>query len=239
MIQCNKGSGIMKLIGIVGRVYYNKDNQEIIQLNDYIRRVLSSYDNIVPVMLLPTDNNSYVDINMGNDSVDKEKLNYILDKCDGFIVPGGTYWYNFDEYIIEYAKRNKKPILGICAGFQAMCSMFSKDRTKFDMTKRFESNNHYGKQDEYIHENIIIDNTLLKEIIGKDKIMVNSLHHDYIEFPMNELVISSISSDNIIEAVELPYHPFFVAVQWHPEYLLDNNNKKIFDYFISKVLNNN
>lgn len=225
----------MKLIGIVGRVYYNKDNQEIIQLNDYIRRVLSNYNDVVPIMLLPTSNNNYLDLGMGNDNIDEYKLDYILDKCDGFIVPGGTYWYNFDEYVIEYAIKSKKPILGICAGFQAICSMFSINRDKFDMTKRNNHDNHYGKQDEYIHENIIMDNTLLKKIIGKDKIMVNSLHRDYIDFPMRDLIISSISSDSIIEAVELPNHPFFIGIQWHPEYLLDDSSKRIFDYFINCV----
>lgn len=226
----------MKLIGIVGRVYYNKDNQEIIQLNDYIRRILSNYKDIVPILLLPTSNNNYIDIGMGNDNIDKEKLDYILDKCDGFIIPGGTYWYNFDEYVINYSIKNKKPILGICAGFQAMCSMFSINRDKFDMTKKLNNDNHYGKQDKYIHENTIKNNTLLKEIIGKDKIMVNSIHHDYIDFNMKDLTISSISNDNIIEAIELPNHPFFIGIQWHPEYLLDEDSKKIFDYFIDKVL---
>lgn len=226
----------MKLIGIVGRVYFNRDNQEIIQLNDYIRRVLSNYKDIVSIILLPTNNENYIDMGMGNDNIDKEKLDYILDKCDGFIVPGGTYWYNFDEYVVEYAIKSKKPILGICAGFQAMCSMFSINRNKFDMTKRLDNDNHYGKSDKYIHETIIVDNTLLKEIIGEDRIMVNSIHHDYVDFLMNDLVVSSISSDNVIEAVELPNHPFFIGIQWHPEYLFDDNSKKIFDYFIDKVL---
>ena len=227
----------MKIIGIIGRVYYNKDNQEIIQLNDYLRRILSNYKEIVSILLLPTNNDNYIDIGMGNDNIDKEKLEYILDKCDGFIIPGGTYWYNFDEYVIEYAIKSKKPILGICAGFQAMCSMFSIDRDKFDMTLKLNSDNHYGRQDEYVHENIIINNTLLKEIIGKDKILVNSLHHDYIDFPMNDLIVSSISHDNVIEAIELSNHPFFLGIQWHPEYLLDDSSKKIFDYFIDKILN--
>ena len=39
-------------------------------------------------------------------------------------------------------------------------SMFAKDIIKFDMTKRFDNDNHYGKPDKYIHENIIMDNTL-------------------------------------------------------------------------------
>ena len=228
----------MKLIGIVGRCYYNRDNQEIIQLNDALRQVLANYNDVTSILLLPINKESYLELGMSNDKIDefdKEKLDYILDKCDGFIVPGGTYWYNFDEYIIKYAIDKKKPLLAICAGFQALCSMYALDRDKFDMTKRLEESSHYGKQDEYIHECFIKENTLLSNIINKEKIMVNSIHHDYVDFLMNELIVSASSSDNIIEAVELPNHPFLIGLQWHPEYLIDDNSIKIFDEFIKSV----
>ena len=227
---------MMKIIGIVGRVYYNRDNQDIIQLNDYLRRVLGVYEEVVPVLLLPTNCNKYEE--MGNDKIkesDKKKLDYLLDKCDGFIVPGGTYWYNFDEYVIRYAIQTKKPTLSICAGFQCLCSMFALDRNKFDMTKKFDNDNHYGKSSEYIHEINIKPNTLLRDILNKDKIMINSVHHDYVDFPMKELEITSVSTDNVIESVELPNHPFMIGVQWHPEYLMDDSSKKIFDYFIDSI----
>lgn len=228
----------MKIIGIVGRMYYNKDKQEIVQLNDCLRRVLSRYDEVVTILLLPTNEESYINIGMGSDKIeklDKEKLDYVLNKCDGFIVPGGTYWYCFDEYVIDYAIRNNKPILGICAGFQAMCSMFAKNRDKFDMTKRFINDKHYGEVTEYIHDIEIIENTLLSRIVNKDIIMINSLHHDYVDFPMKDLVVSAVSDDNVIEAVELPNHPFLLGVEWHPEYLEDDNSKRIFDSFIDSV----
>lgn len=228
----------MKLIGIVGRCYYNRDNQEIIQLNDALRKVLAKYMDVTSILLLPTNKESYLELGMSNDKIadlDKEKLDYILDKCDGFIVPGGTYWYNFDEYVIKYAINKKKPLLAICAGFQALCSMYALDRDKFDMTKRLEADSHYGKEDEYIHECFINKNTLLANIINKEKIMVNSVHHDYVDFSMKDLIVSGISSDNIIEAVELENHPFLLGLQWHPEYLLDDNSIKIFDSFIDNI----
>ena len=81
----------MKLIGIVGRCYYNRDNQEIIQLNDALRQVLTNYNDVTSILLLPTNKESYLELGMSNDKIDefdKEKLDYILDKCDGFIVPG-------------------------------------------------------------------------------------------------------------------------------------------------------
>ena len=108
----------MKIIGIVGRVYKNIDNQNIIQVNDSIRKIISGYEDVVSILLLPVSNISYHNIDNGSDIVDKKRIDYLLDLCDGFIVPGGTNWYNFDEYVIRYAIDKKKPLLGICLGFQ-------------------------------------------------------------------------------------------------------------------------
>lgn len=221
----------MKIIGIVGRAYYNKDNQEIIQTHEEIRKTLTQYDDVVCITLLPTENKDYVKIVPGEDIVDK-KIDYILDKCDGFILPGGTYYYNFDEYVINYAIKNDKPLLSICLGFQSLCSMHAKKRDKFEMNKLVNDINHLGKKDEYKHKILIKDNTLLKKIINKDEIMVNSIHHDIVDFEMKDLIISAISDDNIIEAVEYPNRKYIIGLQWHPEYLKDNNSKLIFDKFI-------
>ena len=76
---------------------------------------------------------------MGTDDItdlDKKKLDYVLDICDAFIIPGGTFYYKFDEYVIEYARKSNKPLLAICLGFQAMCSMYALNRTKIDMKSK-------------------------------------------------------------------------------------------------------
>lgn len=228
----------MKIIGVVGRVYYNRDEQEIIQVNDAIRRVLAKYLDVVSILVLPTNDSNYSSLKMGDDKLeelDKKKLDYILDKCDGFIVPGGTYWYQFDEYVMEHAIKKNKPLLGICAGFQAMCSMFAKDRDKFDMTNRFNNDKHYGEGNKYIHDVNVMNGTILMNILKVDKFRVNSLHHDYVDFAMNDLIVSAYSDDGVIEAVEFDNHVFFVGVQWHPEYLMDDYSRKIFDRFIDSV----
>lgn len=69
--------------------------------------------------------------------------------------------------------------------------------------------------------------------------MVNSVHHDYVDFSMKNLMVSASSSDNIVEAVELPNHPFLIGLQWHSEYLVDDNSIKIFDGFIDSIKNLN
>ena len=51
---------------------------------------------------------------------------------------------------------------------------------------------------------------------------VNSLHHQGIRDLATGLQATATAPDGIIEGVELPGHPFGLAVQWHPEWLLDD-----------------
>ena len=224
----------MHLIGIVGRCYYNKDDQKMVQTHEPVRRLLANRDDCVSITLLPPDDVDYLEINQGEDKVSK-KVDYILDKCDAFIVPGGTYYYSFDEYVMKYAIEHDKPLLCICLGFQALCTMFAKNREQFIMHKRVNLENHYGDSKEYKHNVLIKDNTYLKSIIGKDIISVNSVHHDIIDFEMTDLVINAKSDDGIIEGVELPNKKFVLGLQWHPECLMDENTEKIINEFIKNM----
>ena len=225
----------MYIVGIVGRAYYNKDNQKIIQTHEGIRKYLSKEDDIVCITILPTDDKDYIDIKPGEDKLSSKKLDYILDKCDAFIVPGGTYSYNLDEYVINYAIKNDKPLLAICLGFQALCNMFAKERNKFDMTKHINNDKHEGLPNEYKHKVKIKENTKLRKILDNEEIPVNSVHHDIINHDMNKLIINAISEDGIIEGVEYPDRKFIIGIQWHPEYLIDKYSNKIKQALIKAI----
>ena len=225
----------MYLVGIAGRAYYNKDGQKIIQTHEATRKLLMSDDEIVCITLLPVENKDYVDMEIGSDTLDTKKLDYILDKCDAFIIPGGTYGYRFDEYIIDYAIKNDKPLLAICLGFQIMTSMFAKDRNKFDMTEKGDSSLHHNNPIEYSHKVSIQENTLLKRILHKDSIPVNSVHNDIVNFSFDTLVVNALSEDGVIEGVEYPGKKFILGLQWHPEYLMDEYNSEIINTFIAAI----
>lgn len=149
---------------------------------------------------------------------------------DGFIFPGGYSWENLDEKVLKYAYDNDIPALGICAGMQLIASM-DKFGNVLDNCIAI-GNNHHQSKDEYVHE-ITINKGILLDILGSNKIMVNSRHNDTVNLNDNFL-IDAYSSDNIIEAVHIPNKTFILGLQWHPEDLSDEYSEKIFKYFIEK-----
>ena len=85
-----------------------------------------------------------------------------------------------------------------------------------------------------VHEVTILKNSKLYEIIGKEKIMVNSFHN-YHATSNHVYRTVATSSDGQIEALEYPTDTFHLGVQWHPEisYDFDENSRKVIDAFIS------
>lgn len=149
---------------------------------------------------------------------------------DGFIFPGGYSWENLDEKVLKYAYDNDIPALGICAGMQLIASM-DKFGNVLDNCIAI-GNNHHQSKDEYVHE-ITINKGILLDILGSNKIMVNSRHNDTVNLNDN-FIVDAYSSDNIIEAAHIPNKTFILGLQWHPEDLSDEYSEKIFKYFIEK-----
>ena len=149
---------------------------------------------------------------------------------DGFIFPGGYSWEKLDEKVLKYAFDNDIPALGICAGMQLIASM-DKFGNVLDNCIAI-GNNHHQSKDEYVHE-ITINNGILLDILGSNKIMVNSRHNDTVNLN-NNFTVDAYSSDNIIEALHISNKTFILGLQWHPEDLSDEYSEKIFKYFIEK-----
>ncbi len=71
---------------------------------------------------------------------------------------------------------------------------------------------------EQAHEVRIFPGTRLREILGAERVAVNSFHHQAVERPGRGLVISARSAkDEIIEGIEALDRRFAIGVQWHPE----------------------
>jgi putative glutamine amidotransferase len=63
---------------------------------------------------------------------------------------------------------------------------------------------------------------------------VNSSHHQSVKDVAPSLMASATASDGIVEAVESPSHPFFLGIQWHPEFLFDRYrlHRRLFEAFL-------
>lgn len=195
----------MKYIGVIGRI-----NDNNITYNREILEVIYSY-NFIPICISLRFIDNEFDI-----------IKPLIDQCDGFILQGGTNFYDIDLLIVKYLYENDIPTLGICLGMQTMSCLFNG---KID-----NINNHYSL-DKYVHNIYIDDKSKLFKIIGKNKILVNSRHKEYIT--KTDLNISSYS--DVIESVEDINKKFFIGVQWHPESLIDQNSKNLFESFFSSI----
>ncbi len=62
---------------------------------------------------------------------------------------------------------------------------------------------------------------MLRALTGSGQIRVNSKHHQAVDKPGRDVVVCArCPDDGIAEAIYVRNHPFAVAVQWHPEWLV-------------------
>lgn len=234
----------MKYIGIVCRVEQIDNNSFMTGIGEYYRNALLKYDNVSPIVILPPKDILYGKTKYREEieisPEENKKLDDLLDLCAGFIIPGGSHWYSFDEYVIKYALDNDKPILGICLGMQLLGIMDNKlNDSPFVTTNKIESNCHYQPDVDYVHNINIKKETKLYNILKTDTCQVNSRHHyevkNFVDF-----IPAAYSDDGVVEAIEHPNKKFAIGVQWHPELMLDydKNMKKIFDTFIEATETN-
>ena len=151
----------------------------------------------------------------------------LINMCDGIIFQGGD---NFEEYDLEslkYIYDIDKPVLGICLGMQLMGVLF--DGTMIDI-------NNHKKNLSYVHSVTINRNSVLYNIYKTNIIKVNSRHRSIIK--NTKLKVVGISNDGYVEALEASNKKFFVGVQWHPESMIEYDNKQnnLFKYFMKKTM---
>lgn len=187
---------------------------------------------------------SHLNLNPKIIYVDTTKLDEIPRNFDCIIVGGGVGKEGTEGMIkiIKYSRERKIPVLGICFGMQFMVVEFARNvlglkdanTTEVDpKTKNPVVDIIFGEREQPIHlsfrkgikEVLIKKGTKLYEVYEKDLVFEKHRHKygvnlDYVEIlEKNGMKISAYSRDGkIAEAVELEGHPFFVGVQYHPEY---------------------
>ncbi len=181
------------------------------------------------------------------DSEELNEANYKerLSVAQGIIVPGGFGDRGIEGMILsaKYAREEKIPYLGICLGMQISVIEFARHVAGIADACSGEATNATehkvidfmpGQSDEVdkggtlrlgSYPCVIKSGTLMERCYGEKEITERHRHryefnNDYREVLTKAgLVLSGISPDgNLVETVELEDHPFFLGVQYHPEF---------------------
>lgn len=130
-----------------------------------------------------------------------------------------------DAYELELARlahHKRIPVLGICRGCQVM-AVSGGSRLYQDIPSQCPSEIRHvqdAARAAMTHRVQIFPNTRLAAVIGAESIDVNSFHHQSVHTVPAGHVQSAAAPDGIVEGFEDPAHPFYIAVQWHPEDLV-------------------
>ena len=144
---------------------------------------------------------------------------------------------------VKYARENKIPFLGICLGMQCAVIEFARNVIGLEGAHSFEMNPETNypvidlmKSQKDVSEKggtmrlgsypcKIEKGTMAFKIYGKTSIQERHRHryefnNDYLtQFNQAGMVTSGINPESeLVEIIELPNHPFYVGVQFHPEY---------------------
>jgi putative glutamine amidotransferase len=150
--------------------------------------------------------------------------------------------------VVKHAREQNLPLLGICRGMQIINVAFGGSLYQDLATAMPGAVAHYFYKDENgnliprdhrAHHVTITEETLLYRTVNTATIEVNSLHHKGVCQPGTGLRVSAHAPDGLIEAIELPDHPFLLGVEWHPEELVDEPSRKIFSAFIAAAQERN
>ena len=191
-----------------------------------------------------------------------EHLEQVLSIIDGVLLSGGgdvdpeTYGVLNDNHstsidpdrdreefaLVERAIELKKPFLGICRGLQVINVVLGGTLYTNIPGQYSKKINHRQAASEQLgstsHSVCIVQRSKLEDILGTKKLIVNSRHHQGIKRLADKLIASAYAPDNLIEAIEIPDHPFGIAVQWHPENLIAHEPMlEIFRAFVNAAAN--
>jgi CTP synthase len=196
--------------------------------------------------------------------VGDEELQVILKDVDGILIPGGFGVRGIEGKIeiVNYARKHKIPFFGICLGMQCAVIEFARNElgykdahsAEFDpetpnpvidlMPEQKDIEDMGGTMRLGAYPCVLKEDSLAYTIYGLDKISERHRHryefnNEYRErFEKKGMKISGTSPDDrLVEIVELSDHPFFIAVQFHPEFKSRlEHSHPIFHNFVKAAL---
>ena len=179
-----------------------------------------------------------------SETVTKDSEEEIFSDVDGILVPGGFGYRGVEGKIeaVRWARVNNIPFLGICLGMQVAVIEFARNviglneansseflpegkESVIDIMPDQRGVRKGGTMRLGAYPCKTKESSLLRKLYGEE--MISERHRHRYEFNNDfrtlfekfGMVLSGTSPDDkLVEAVEIPSHPFFIAVQFHPEF---------------------
>lgn len=196
--------------------------------------------------------------------INENTIQHKISHLDGILVAPGFGERGIEGKIdaVRYARENQLPFLGICLGMQMAVIEFARNvlqlkgasSTEMDPNTKYPVIDIMKEQKTITHmggtmrlgawDCHLADNTIIKEVYGTSDIKERHRHrYEYNNKYKEQLENAGMLSSGInpetglVEVVELKDHPWFVGVQYHPEYKSTvANPHPIFVSFIKAAL---
>ncbi|MEI8073919.1 MAG: CTP synthase [Bacteroidota bacterium] len=183
-------------------------------------------------------------VNVHSEFITAENVSEKLSGLDGLLVAPGFGLRGIDGKIIavQYAREKGLPFFGICLGMQMAVIEFARNilsmngahSTEMDPNTPFPVINMMEEQKKIkmmggtmrlgAYPCEIAAGSLAEKIYGKTNISERHRHryefnNEYLDqFQQNGMIASGVNPETgLVEIVEIPTHPFFIGVQYHPE----------------------
>lgn len=211
------------------------------------------------------ENYANVNINWVNsEEVNPATVDALLKDSDGILVPGGFGDRGVEGKILaaQYARENNIPYFGICLGMQIAVIEYARNvlgykdahSSELDpetthpvidlMPEQRDVENLGGTMRLGIYPCKIKPDTLAYEVYGSDLIYERHRHrYEFNNFYRKEVEESGMvlcgqsPNEKLVEMIEIPDHPWFLAVQFHPEFKSrPNRAHPLFKSFIGAAL---
>ncbi len=205
-------------------------------------------------------------VSIHSEYIDASNVSEKLKGIDGILVAPGFGERGIEGKIetVRYARENNLPFFGICLGMQMAVIEYARNvlqlananstemnpETPFPVIDLMESQKNVTEKGGTMRLGAwkcdLKPGTLAHKIYGKDQIAERHRHryeynNTFAEALQNAgLVSSGINPDTgLVEIVELENHPFFIGVQYHPEYKSTvANPQPIFVSFVAAIVKN-
>jgi putative glutamine amidotransferase len=176
-----------------------------------------------------------------------------LDMCDGILISGGGYQFRvpqlfqldgseppekerrflFESRLVQRCIAQDKATLGICGGFQVLNQVTGGQLIVSLADQRAEWSGHcQAGARKTAHPVSPVAGTRFAAIVGATDFETNSLHRQGVIQVGSDAVVAGLAPDGIVEAIEVPDRRFVIGVQWHPEFLLSDPERRLFSAFI-------